>query len=84
MLVSKRSFLTGLVGLLAAPPIVRASSLMKIKPISTSEFLIGDPHTQWSQDYFLEYVRNEGFKPYMGSNGLFILTGVPPNDEDLT
>lgn len=38
-MIKRRAFLSGLIGLMAAPAIVRASSLMPVKAVATERFI---------------------------------------------
>lgn len=42
VMLNRRSLITGLISLVAAPAIVRADSLMKIKPTINKEFILSE------------------------------------------
>lgn len=79
MIPSRRRFLAGVAGFLAAPPIVRVSNLMPIKSFTQGPTLSDASLMRWDRDYFVEYVNRNWLKPYEGDKGIFI---VPTYVED--
>lgn len=68
MQISRRGLLTGLVSFVAAPAIVRASSLMPVKAARPSLVAVGDVsseewifHTQYRQEYVEAYEQTCGY-----------------------
>ena len=61
--LSKRRFLSGLVGLIAAPAVVKASSLMKIVPLSEAF-----PSTSHNRILTIDTITREAVRLWKNSN----------------
>jgi hypothetical protein len=77
MFLNRRGFLGGLTALVAAPNIVRATSLMPIKAIKplTSPIelsLYGQQFIRFRAESFRDYIRENQFFPYIGDQNALI------------
>lgn len=77
MNLSRRSLLTGFAGLLAAPAIVRASSLMPIKVFTAP--VVDEPFVYDSPNYVGYWIMKDGRTWWLPKNGKpRLLTRTPP------
>jgi hypothetical protein len=78
MTLARRSFITGLISLVAAPAIIRAGSLMSVKVMLVEAEPIWTPYgtapnfeaarrlMNYRNDIMREYLRDNLFQPYRG------------------